>query len=84
MRAELTETMLQKAMSEYLNETPDAVVLGGLIWTAPERVVRFADGLGDALARVIFAVIPPPPDDPPTDGVGSGVVSLADELIQRK
>ena len=60
MKAELTVSNLQAAMRSYLEDTPDAVLVGDLIWTAPERVCQFAAGLGSALAEVIYEAIPVP------------------------
>ena len=84
MKAELTESKLQVAMKEYLEVTPDAVILGGLIWTSPERVRRFVAGLGKALADVIYAVIAPPVADAPLEASEAGVVEVAEVLLKAK
>ena len=77
MKAELTVSMLQGAMRSYLEETPDAVLVGDLIWTAPERVCQFAAGLGSALAEVIYEAIPVPVEVVPVEAVVVEAVVVA-------
>ena len=77
MKAELTVSNLQAAMRSYLEDTPDAVLVGDLLWTAPERVCRFAAGLGSALAEVIFDSIPMPVEVVPVVMVEAEVVEEA-------